>query len=81
MELEISQGDYGWAPPGRERLVHGHPDLEAGWRGQSSTGPFRGAVEIAGEDTVREAFSDAAAQSRQAGLRVAPLPQEPLGEA
>ncbi|HEX2288824.1 MAG TPA: hypothetical protein VHH53_01170 [Pseudonocardiaceae bacterium] len=36
-----------------------------GWRGQSSIGPVRGAIEIAGEDTVREAFSDAVAQFRQ----------------
>jgi hypothetical protein len=33
--------------------------------GQSSIGPFRGAIEIAGEDTVRKAFSDAVAQFRQ----------------
>jgi threonine dehydrogenase-like Zn-dependent dehydrogenase len=26
-DLEISQGDYGWAPPGRERLVLGHESL------------------------------------------------------
>jgi hypothetical protein len=33
--------------------------------GQSSIGPFRGAIGIAGEDTVRKAFSDAVAQFRQ----------------
>jgi threonine dehydrogenase-like Zn-dependent dehydrogenase len=26
-DLEISQGDYGWPPPGRERLVLGHESL------------------------------------------------------
>jgi threonine dehydrogenase-like Zn-dependent dehydrogenase len=26
-DLEISQGDYGWSPPGRERLVLGHESL------------------------------------------------------
>jgi glucose 1-dehydrogenase len=26
-DLEISQGEYGWAPPGRERLVLGHESL------------------------------------------------------
>jgi threonine dehydrogenase-like Zn-dependent dehydrogenase len=26
-DLEISQGQYGWAPPGRERLVLGHESL------------------------------------------------------
>jgi hypothetical protein len=39
-------------------------------RGQSSIGPFRGAIEIAGEDTVREAFSDAVAQFPAAGRLV-----------
>ena len=26
-DLEISQGEYGWAPPGRDRLVLGHESL------------------------------------------------------
>jgi hypothetical protein len=55
--------DRGRLPAGPE--VGPYPDLETGWRGQSSIGPFRGAIEIAGEDTVREAFSDAVAQFRQ----------------
>jgi SAM-dependent methyltransferase len=42
-----------------------YPDLETGWRGQSSIGPFRSAIETAGEDTVRKAFIAAAQQFRQ----------------
>src|SRR5215211_7180125 len=26
-DLEISRGEYGWAPPGRDRLVLGHESL------------------------------------------------------
>jgi glucose 1-dehydrogenase len=31
-DLEISRGGYGWAPPGRDRLVLGHESLVACWR-------------------------------------------------
>lgn len=36
-----------------------YPDLPTAWRGQASIGPFRRAIEIAGEDAVRDAYTDA----------------------
>jgi SAM-dependent methyltransferase len=42
-----------------------YADLATAWRGQSSIGPFRRAIEIAGEDAVREAYVGALAPFRQ----------------
>jgi SAM-dependent methyltransferase len=43
-----------------------YPDLATAWRGQSSIGPFRRAIEIAGADAVRRTYVDALAPFRQA---------------
>jgi SAM-dependent methyltransferase len=42
-----------------------YPDLATGWRGQASIGPFRRAIEIAGEDAVRAVFVEALQPHRQ----------------
>jgi SAM-dependent methyltransferase len=42
-----------------------YPDLETAWRGQASIGPFRRAIEIAGEDAVRRVFTEALEPHRQ----------------
>jgi SAM-dependent methyltransferase len=42
-----------------------YPDLATGWRGQASIGPFRRAIEIAGETTVRDVFDNVLEQYRQ----------------
>ncbi len=41
------------------------PDLDTGWRGQSSIGPFQSAIEAAGADVVRAAFEEVVAQFRR----------------
>jgi hypothetical protein len=43
-----------------------YPDLDTAWRGQSSAGPLRKAIQIAGEDTVLAAFSEALTPHRRA---------------
>lgn len=42
-----------------------YPDLETGWRGQSSIGPLRRAIDVAGESAVREVFAEVLAGHRQ----------------
>ncbi len=42
-----------------------YPDLATAWRGMGASGPFRKAIETAGEDAVREAFFDAHAPYRR----------------
>jgi SAM-dependent methyltransferase len=42
-----------------------YPDLGTAWRGQASIGPFRRAIDIAGEDTVRATFDEVLARYRQ----------------
>jgi hypothetical protein len=42
-----------------------YPDLATGWRGQSSIGPFRRAIEIAGEKIVRDTFENVLERYRQ----------------
>ena len=42
-----------------------YPDLATGWRGQASIGPFRRAIEIAGEEIVRDTFVKTLRQYRQ----------------
>jgi SAM-dependent methyltransferase len=42
-----------------------YPDLATGWRGQSSIGPFRLAIETAGEKAVRDTFVEVLSQYRQ----------------
>jgi SAM-dependent methyltransferase len=44
-----------------------YPDLATGWRGQSSIGPFRRAIEIVGEDAVRKVFVETLERHRQPG--------------
>jgi threonine dehydrogenase-like Zn-dependent dehydrogenase len=41
-DLEIAAGDYGWAPPGRERLVLGHESLGRVLEAPASSGLERG---------------------------------------
>jgi threonine dehydrogenase-like Zn-dependent dehydrogenase len=41
-DLEIVRGDYGWAPPGRERLILGHESLGRVLEAPPSTGFQRG---------------------------------------
>jgi SAM-dependent methyltransferase len=42
-----------------------YPDLATAWRGQASIGPFRRAIEIAGEDVVRDTFVEVLRRYRQ----------------
>jgi SAM-dependent methyltransferase len=42
-----------------------YPDVATGWRGQAATGPFRRAIEIVGEDVVRDAFTDVLERFKQ----------------
>jgi SAM-dependent methyltransferase len=42
-----------------------YPDLPTAWRGQSSIGPFRWAIETAGEDVVYAAYAEGLAPYRQ----------------
>jgi SAM-dependent methyltransferase len=42
-----------------------YPDLTTAWRGQASIGPFRRAIEIAGEDVVRDMFAEVLRRYRQ----------------
>ncbi|GAA1032352.1 class I SAM-dependent methyltransferase [Virgisporangium ochraceum] len=41
------------------------PDLSTAWRGQASIGPFRWAIEVAGEDLVHDTYAEALAPYRQ----------------
>ena len=41
-DLEIARGEYGWAPPGRDRLVLGHESLGRVLEGPSAGGPRPG---------------------------------------
>jgi len=42
-----------------------YPDLATGWRGQSSIGPFRRAIDMAGEEVVQDTFVEVLSQFRQ----------------
>lgn len=42
-----------------------YPDLATAWRGQASTGPFRRAIELVGEDVVRSSYAQALTAFRQ----------------
>ncbi len=41
------------------------PDLPTAWRGQASIGPFRWAIEVAGEDLVYDTYAEALASYRR----------------
>jgi SAM-dependent methyltransferase len=42
-----------------------YPDLDTGWRGQSSAGPLQRVIQLVGVETVREAYDEVHARYRQ----------------
>jgi SAM-dependent methyltransferase len=61
----LSGAGLGVVDSGEVDCPFAYPDLETAWRGQAAAGPFRKAIEIAGEAAVREAFVDVHQAYRQ----------------
>src|SRR3954470_5537830 len=51
-DKEISRGEYGWGPPGPERLVPGHESLGRGRGGPQGAGEAPGGADFAAGDLV-----------------------------